>query len=102
MAELLSVPGEIAEFLLFWAFCGFLAYGLGKAFFRYLVRLNLNEGRTARYGYAEEKMVRGLAAYGPLGLATILYCNTSMAIFKRHPRVWGFCLRMPKELCEDD
>ena len=97
MFELIS---QAATFLFIWALCGFLAYGLGKAFFRYLVRLNLDEGRTAKYGYEEKEMVLALALYGPLGLATILYCNASLTICKRHPRVWGFCLRMPKELCE--
>lgn len=89
-----------------WFFCGFLAYGLYKGMHR-----NVCDEGMFLYSDINERHAHYHFLAGPLGLLKVIIvsCICSLPwIFGLlmplgvigSPNPWGFCLKMPKELCE--
>lgn len=89
----------LVVFLIVWALCGFLAYGLGKGHCRnYLIYSGMREWGLY-YDQEFEDIIRRISWYGPFGLSYWIHANAVASMHGYH-KMWGFCLRMPKELCK--
>ena len=84
--------------LMMWVACGFLAYGLNKGRWRNYYQ---NRRFVGHSFVTSEILCLVNMLLGWYGLLATLLVNVFFTFVKIHPEdnPWGFCLKMPKELC---
>jgi len=76
-----------------WMICGILTYGLQKNYWRQFFQ------KSSRVGYRLnlEGHCIYMSVLGPIGLITVVVI---LVVLSDGDHRFGFCFRMPKELCE--